>query len=474
MFKLNFDDTIAAISTPLGQAGIGIVRLSGKDALSIADKVFLAKGKKKASRVSTYTTHYGWIVNGSQGSRPKNDKRHEVIDEVLLTVMRAPRSYTKEDIVEINCHSGIVPLRKILDLVLRSGARLAEPGEFTRRAFINGRIDLVQAEAVLDIIQSKTDQAFKVSVNQLKGELSERITQIREQLLEILAHIEAEINFPEEDDVKNVSYSSLQKRIKKIETELTQILNFAAEGKMLREGVSIAICGRPNVGKSSLLNALIKKEKAIVTSIAGTTRDAVEDMVSVAGFPVRFIDTAGIATPKDEVEKAAVKKSRENIEEADIILLLFDGSRHVTKKDRELIVELKGKNIIFVVNKIDLGQKINLGKLQALCATKKIAKISALKKTGLSNLERNITKRLFSHRAVHNEQILISNIRHIELLKSVKKSINQAQEAIEKALPEDFIAEELRLSLEDCDAIIGKNIKQDLLDKIFSEFCIGK
>ncbi|MBM3252384.1 MAG: tRNA uridine-5-carboxymethylaminomethyl(34) synthesis GTPase MnmE, partial [Candidatus Omnitrophica bacterium] len=434
--KIGLDDTIAAISTPLGQAGIGIVRLSGKDALSIVDKIFVSKENKKPSKFKTYTTHYGWIVNGyklqatSYKRKIKNLKpvacslKPEIIDEVILTIMRAPKSYTKEDVVEINCHSGFLPLRKILDLVLKKGARLAEPGEFTQRAFINGRIDLTQAEAVLDIINAKTDQALEIGVSQLKGELSKEIDFIRNELLEVLAYLEAEIDFPEEE-IDKLSLKQQTARLIKTKKQIEKLLETAEQGKIMREGINVVICGKPNVGKSSLLNTLIKQEKAIVTHIPGTTRDIVEEVINLKGIPLRFVDTAGIIEPKDLIEKEAIKRSHQQINNCDLALLLFDQGQRLSAQDKILVENLKGKNVIFVVNKIDLPSKINAAKLKSIAKNSKIIKISVLRKFGIKNLEEAIIKNIWQGKFKDRKGVFLSNIRHIQALKNSLEQINK-------------------------------------------------
>jgi tRNA modification GTPase len=463
---LKLDDTIAAISTPLGQAGIGIVRLSGKDALSIADKIFVSKEKKKPSKFKTYSTHYGWIMNGKVG-------KSEVIDEVILTVMRAPKSYTKEDIVEINCHSGIIPLKKILDLVINKGARLAEPGEFTRRAFINGRIDLAQAEAVLDIINAKTDSALEIGVSQLRGELSVKIDTIRNDLVEILAYLEAEIDFPEEE-IGRLSLKQQFLRLDKIREQIEKLLEMADQGRILREGINVVICGRPNVGKSSLLNALIKKEKAIVTHVPGTTRDIVEEIINLKGIPLRFVDTAGIIEPKDLLEKEAIKRSQQQLDNCDLALFLFDNNHRLSNQDRILIEKLKGKNIIFVINKIDLPSKIDEKQLKSVTQKAKIVRISVLRKLGIKKLEDVIIENIWQGRFDDKKDIFISNIRHIQALRSALKQINNALTVIMRNMSTEFVCFELKGTIKHLDSITGRSIERDLLDKIFSEFCIGK
>ncbi|MFH1655225.1 MAG: tRNA uridine-5-carboxymethylaminomethyl(34) synthesis GTPase MnmE [Candidatus Omnitrophota bacterium] len=463
---LKFDDTIAAVSTALGQAGIGIVRLSGKDALPIVDKIFASKEKKKPSKFKTYSTHYGWIINGKKG-------KSEVIDEVILTVMRAPKSYTKEDIVEINCHSGILPLKKILDLTIKMGARLAEAGEFTRRAFINGRIDLAQAEAVLDIINAKTDQALEISVSQLKGELSREIESIRNELVEVLAYLEAEIDFPEED-INRLPLRQQLARLNNTKKQIENLLETSEQGKIMREGINVVICGRTNVGKSSLLNTLIKEEKAIVTHIPGTTRDIVEEIINLKGIPLRFVDTAGMIEPKDLVEKEAIKRSHTQIDNCDLALLLFDNSQKLSDKDKMLLKNLKGKNIIFVINKIDLPSKINTNRLKSIAKNSKIVKISVLKKFGIKNLEDTIIKNVWQGKFKDKKSVFISNIRHIQALRSALGQIEKTLEVISRKISTEFVCLELKGAVEELDSITGRTIEKDLLDKIFSEFCIGK
>lgn len=462
--KFGLNDTIAAVSTPLGQAGIGIVRLSGRDSLSIVDKIFISKEKTKPSKFKTYTTHYGWICENGRG---------KIIDEVILTVMRSPKSYTKEDIVEINCHSGFLPLKKILDVVVRMGARLAEPGEFTRRAFINGRIDLAQAEAVLDIINAKTETALEIGVSQLKGELSKKIEETRNELVEVLAYLEAEIDFPEED-INKLSFKEQTKRLEKAKQNIEELLETSEEGKIMREGIDVVICGRPNVGKSSLLNTLIKEEKAIVTHIPGTTRDIVEEIINLKGIPLRFVDTAGIIEPKDLVEKEAIKRSHEQLDNCDLALLVLDNHQKLSEQDKILIRKLNGKNIIFVINKIDLAPRINIKTLQSLAKNPTIVKISALRKLGIKNLEEAIIKNVWRGKFKANKGVFISNIRHIQALRNALGQIDKTLELILKRFSTEFICLELTLAVKELDSVTGKTIEKDLLDKIFSEFCIGK
>ena len=487
MLGPQLDDTIVAISTPVGHGGIGIIRLSGKKALAIADKMFLGKTKLKPSKFKTHTVHYGHIVtrHTSHVTRftSKNDKmkacnvkpetRDEIVDEVLLTVMRSPRSYTCEDIVEISCHGGIMPMRSILKLALDCGARLAEPGEFTKRAFLNGRIDLAQAEAVLDIIQSKTDAFLRVSMNQLKGELTLELEAIREALMSVYTHLEAIVNFPE-DEINAAGRRQLCRQIKSANDRVKQLLQSAEQGKILKEGIKIVICGKPNVGKSSLLNVLLKEPRAIVTDIAGTTRDTIEETASIKGIPFQLVDTAGILEPRDLIEKEAIKRSHIYIENADLILLILDGHRPLAREDKDLIKTMKDKNVLVAINKCDLESKIDERTVKDICKGKKILKVSALKKAGINHLEDAIVEHVWHGKIVEAPKILISNVRHITALKSCVAVLEKAGDLLKEDLPLELASEEIKIAVNHLDNITGKNIDSDLIDKIFSEFCIGK
>jgi len=472
MITNDINDTIAAISTPIGESGIGIVRLSGKDALNVADKIFISKDHEKPSDFKTYTTHYGWIMEEpkAKSQKPKG-KPGEFVDEVILTVMRSPRSYTKEDIVEINCHGGILPLRRTLDLVLNNGCRLAGPGEFTQRAFLNGRIDLAQAEAVLDIIRAKTDSALKVGMEQLKGAVSNEINKLRGMLLEILSTLEADIDFSEEET--GLDYlRGVSKKMKNINAKLMGLLDTSRQGRIFREGIHTVICGKPNVGKSSLLNALVKQERSLVTSVAGTTRDTIEEIIDIKGIPVRIVDTAGIIEPRDLVEKKAVLRSKRYIQLADLIILVLDGSRRLTQEDAVLMEKIKGKQTIAVINKIDLKQRIGRGTI-----TKRFfptVRISAKKSRNINLLEDAIASLVYEGKINSSEPAIISNLRHIEALNAAQKLVAQAVHSLDNKLPLEFIAQDLKDALAHLDSLLGKKFSEDLLDKIFSEFCIGK
>jgi tRNA modification GTPase len=499
MQNINLDDTIAAIATAVGDSGIGIVRMSGPSALAVADKIFLSKDGHKPSDFKAYTVHYGWIIKSHascvlrlasklQDTRHKTpawpagrqdtghrtqDTGYNIIDEVLLTVMRAPRSYTKEDVVEINCHGGIVALRAVLELVLANGCRLAEPGEFTKRAFLNGRIDLAQAEAVLDIIRAKTDSALKAGAEQLKGILSSRIGNIRKQLLDILVVLEAAIDFPEEP-TGSVGLGQLAESLGKINGELKDILRCAGRGRILREGIHAVICGKPNAGKSSLLNALLKQERSIVTPVAGTTRDTIEEIIDIRGIPVRIVDTAGIIEPRDLVEKKAVLRSKRCIDLADLVILVFDGSKGLSREDEILTRKLKKKRVIAVINKMDLRQRLDRGKILKRFAS--AIDISAKKIENIGLLEEAIADSVYRGKVPSIEPVLVSNLRHIESIRQAQKLIEETLVSLDnnKLLPLEFIAQAIKDGIFCLDAILGKGVLEGLLDRIFSEFCIGK
>jgi len=458
----DLNETIAAIGTPIGESGIGIIRISGKGALPAADKIFVSKDGKKPSGFKTFTVHYGWVSAG-----------RNIIDEVLLTVMRAPKTYTKEDVVEISCHGGVIALRRVLDLVLENGCRLASPGEFTKRAFLNGRIDLIQAEAVIDIIKAKTDSALSVGLNQLEGGLSQEINRIREVLLEVLSGLEANIDFPEEE-IGAVNLSDYSRRLSSVNNEMKRILDSSWAGRVFREGISVVICGKPNVGKSSLLNALLKQERSIVTPIAGTTRDTIEEIIDIKGIPVRIVDTAGMIEPRDLIERKAVQRSRKYIAAADLVILLFDNSKKIDPQDEVFMRRLQKKKVIVVINKIDLKAKLEREKI--LKKFDHIVDISAKKMKNIGLFEEAIADLVYKGRIKSSESVLASNLRHIELIRKAQKVIAEAANSLDnnKSVPIDFMAQNIKDALRHLDDILGKNFSEDLLEKIFSEFCIGK
>lgn len=465
MVNVSLEDTIAAISTPAGEGGIGIVRLSGRDSLKIADAIFISKDRKRPSRFKTYTVHYGHVV----------DKEKKVIDEAILTVMRGPKSYTKEDIAEINCHSGIVPLRKILDLALKSGARIAEPGEFTKRAFLNGRIDIVQAESVLDIIRAKTDLSLRAAVNNLNGALSKKITDIRNELMDIFARIEASIDFSEEDDVDKAQRKNIFERLRLAKKDIEKLISTGREGKILRQGLKTVICGSPNVGKSSLMNALLKESRAIVTHLPGTTRDTIEEAVNIKGIPVVLVDTAGINDTKHPIEKEGVKRSHLSLRNADLILFVVDYGRKINRNDINIAQGLKDRhNIIIVINKNDLKKRIDAAAVKKLLPKIPVMYTSAVDMSGIDKLENAIKSIVFKGRAPRPDLAGISNERQLDALRRSLGDLNAAITAHKTKIPMDCITVYVRSAIEYLGEITGQTITEEALDRIFSEFCIGK
>lgn len=452
------DDTIAAISTPIGQGGIGIVRLSGKDAIKISDRIFRSHKKKKLRQTPSHRILFGHIIDTADKS---------AVDEVLVSIMKAPNTYTKEDIVEINCHGGAIPLRRILDLALNKGARLADPGEFTRRAFLNGRIDLAQAEAVLDVINSLTIQSQKTALAQLSGKLSGRIQAIREQLIELTAFIEAYIDFPEED-IEPPSLKEMKKSAEKIQAPLKKLIDGSRYGVVLREGLKTAIIGRPNVGKSSLLNALLQHDRAIVTEVPGTTRDVIEEYINIQGLPLKIMDTAGIRNVRNIVEKEGVKRSLSILDNADLVLLVLDGSKALHKADRELIERSNPDKTILVINKTDLPQKARPAKTRPA-----EVRISAKYESGLDALKDRIVAMTLDGR-VESGADLVTNTRHVHALEKTLAFMNSFIQGIEKQDYPEFLSVELREALDAIGEILGITTPDEILNHIFDNFCIGK
>ena len=460
------DDTIAAISTPLGEGGIGIVRLSGKDSLQIAEKIFFSPKNKSLRNLKSYRVSYGYVNNPLTG---------EKIDEVLVTVMKSPRSYTKEEVVEINCHGGMITLRKVLEIVLKQGARLAEPGEFTKRAFINGRLDLSQAEAVIDLIRSRTDESRRISLEQLQGKLSENITGLRDRLADICANVEAYIDFPE-DEIETPEKLEFLESMKNIREELQLLLKSYDEGRFFREGLSTAIVGKPNVGKSSLLNALLKRERAIVTEMPGTTRDVIEEYLNINGLPLRLMDTAGIRDVVDIAEKEGVKRSLKSIESADLIIALFDQSGPLGQDDFDVLERIGGRNAIIVLNKSDLQSGLERGIIpsQLMPDASNIVRISATRGDGLEELKDAIFNSCLRDWKEEREGVIVTNIRHKTSIGNALKSLEKAEYALIENQPVEILALELRDSMDKLGEIVGIVTTEDLLNKIFSDFCIGK
>ncbi|MFA6142921.1 MAG: tRNA uridine-5-carboxymethylaminomethyl(34) synthesis GTPase MnmE [Candidatus Omnitrophota bacterium] len=457
------EETIAAISTPVGEGGIGIVRLSGDIALKIADGIFVSKDKTKPSKFKTYSVHYGHVVN----------KGREVIDEVILTVMKAPGSYTKEDIVEINCHGGIQAVKKVLDLVVRRGARIAEPGEFTKRAFLNGRIDLAQAEGVLDCIRAKTEGSLKVAMHQLEGDLSRSIDSVRDAMLDIAAHIEASIDFPDEG-LELEEKKALIVKCEDVISKLRSLIDSYTEGQVFREGVLAIICGKPNTGKSSLMNLLLKRDRVIVSPVPGTTRDAVEEMINLKGIPIRLVDTAGISKTKDTVEREGVKRSKKYLEMADIVMLILDSSVKLEKRDLDIIELVKGKNKIVVLNKIDLPCKIDRAQLKELFKEERVVEISVEKRSNINKLEDAVSSTIFKGGFNQGESAIISSARHKRALDKSYKCMLSVRKALRDELWPETTSIDLKEAIFNIGLVTGKSVSEDILDRIFERFCIGK
>lgn len=455
-------DTIAAIATAMSNSGIGIIRISGDEALEVADRIFHPKkGKKKVTEMESHTVHYGYVLDGN-----------EVIDEVLLIVMKAPKTYTCEDVVEIDCHGGSLVMKRLLETVLKYGARPAEPGEFTKRAFLNGRIDLSQAESVIDVINAKNDMALKSSVSQLQGAVLEKIKNIRAVILHELAFIESALDDPEHytlDGYNDELYSKINDVLQKVE----KLLASSDNGKLLKEGINTVIVGKPNAGKSSLLNVLVGEERAIVTEIAGTTRDILEEQIQIGGIGLNVIDTAGIRDTDDIVEKIGVSKSKEYLEKADLVIYVVDSSTELDENDKGIIESIQKKKSIILLNKSDLQTKTSVEDIQKYL-DKPIISISAKERKGINQLEDTIENMFFSGRITFNDEVYITNVRHKNALAESKKSLKMVLQSIEDGMPEDFFTIDLMSAYEELGTIIGESVGEDLVNEIFSKFCMGK
>ncbi|MBP6323147.1 MAG: tRNA uridine-5-carboxymethylaminomethyl(34) synthesis GTPase MnmE [Fusobacteriaceae bacterium] len=453
-------DTIAAISTPRGEGGIGIVRISGQKAIEILSKIFKPKSEKKVEELKNFSINYGHIYNGD-----------EIVDEVLVSILKGPKTYTREDIVEINCHGGFVITEKVLETVLRYGARHAEVGEFTRRAFLNGRIDLTQAEAVMDLIHGKTEKSVSLSLNQLRGDLKEQIAYLKKLLLDVAAHVNVVLDYPEEG-IDDPLPEGLVDNLKYVMVTADKLIKSYDKGKMIKEGIKTAIVGKPNVGKSSLLNSVLREERAIVTHVAGTTRDIIEEVINLKGIPLVLVDTAGIRKTEDIVETIGVEKSKELMETADLVLFVIDGSEPLSEEDLKIHEKIKAANVIGIINKIDVEKKVDITPLNKV---ENWIEISAKESIGIEEMESRIYSYIVKGDIEDNSQkLIITNIRHKSALEKTKDAVKNIFETIESGLPMDLIAVDLKEGLDALSEVTGEISSEDLLDHIFKNFCVGK
>ncbi|MDO4519997.1 MAG: tRNA uridine-5-carboxymethylaminomethyl(34) synthesis GTPase MnmE [Eubacteriales bacterium] len=454
--------TIAAISTAVSSSGIGIIRISGPESMEVIDRIYRSKnGKKKIKEVSTHTIHYGYIYD-----------KDELIDEVLVMIMKAPRTFTGEDTVEIDCHGGVFTCKKVLETVLKNGAKIAEPGEFTKRAFLNGRLDLSQAEAVMDVIQSKNEYALKSSMEQLKGSVHRAIKEIRSKLIYHIAYIESALDDPEHISLDGYA-EELDSVVGDIQFQIKHLLDTAEDGKIMQEGIKTVILGKPNAGKSSLLNLMVGEEKAIVTDIAGTTRDILEEYISLHGITLRIIDTAGIRDTEDIVEKIGVNRAKQIADDADLILFVVDSSRKMDENDEMIIEMLQNKNAIVLYNKTDLESAVDIEMLQEKTGHPVIP-ISAKEERGIDELEEKIREMFFTGNISFNDEVYITNARHKEALREALESLNMVEKSIQMGMPEDFYSIDLMSAYENLGKITGESVGEDLVNEIFSKFCMGK
>lgn len=457
------DDTIAAISTALGEGGIGIVRISGDKSMNILKKVFKSAKGKDVSKLHSYSMMHGYIVD---------PKTNEKIDEVIVSYMKKPSTYTREDVVEINCHGGMIAVRRVLQLTLDNGARLAEPGEFTKRAFLNGRIDLSQAEAVMDLIRAKTDESMKIALEQSEGKLSKQVEKINNKILDILAHIEAEVEFSEED-IDEVVNEKVIKDCEEVKGQMEDLLKNADKGKILREGLNVIIVGKPNVGKSSLLNALLEEKRAIVTDVPGTTRDTIEEYINIDGIPVKLIDTAGIREARNEVEKIGVERTKECIDKADLILFMIDGSREIDDEDMKIVEIAKNRDVIVIINKHDLPMNVDIEYIKKTFYNKPVLYVSVKTNEGISSIKEEITNFVYKGK-VSVKDIYVTNIRHKKALNDAIESIENGITTIKNGYPIDMASIDIKDAYLKLGEITGKTVSEDIIDRIFTNFCIGK
>jgi tRNA modification GTPase len=457
------NDTIVAISTAVGEAAIGIIRLSGEQSIEIADMIFVSKSGKKLTDINNREMIYGHIID-----------QEKVLDEVLVALMKAPATYTKENIVEINCHGGVIPMNQILKLLVQKGARLAEPGEFTKRAFLNGRLDLAQAEAVMDLVSAKTPKGFDVAYQQLEGRLSKKVNDLRSVVMAIMAQIEVGIDYPEED-IEEMTYEEIENQLSIVSQSVDGILESAETGKVLRDGLNTVIVGKPNVGKSSLMNALLRESRAIVTDIPGTTRDVIEEHIHIKGIPLKIVDTAGIRETEDIIEKMGVMRTKAYFNKADLIILVLNSAEELTRDDMEIIDLIKERNSIILINKTDLPPKIDMNVIKDHIGDKVVIRASIAMEHGLDELEDRIVEMVYKGQVKSsNENPMVSNVRHISSLENAKRHVMDALNSTRTRMPYDFIEIDIKNVFEALGEVSGETIETDVISKIFSNFCIGK
>lgn len=456
------EDTIAAVATAYGEGGIGIIRISGEKALDILSDIFEFGGE--TNEIKSRRMTYGRII----------DKENNcIIDEVLAVYMKGPKTYTAEDVVEINCHGSVVSLRKTLELVLRKGARMAEPGEFTKRAFLNGRLDLSQAEAVIDVVKAKTDRSFDVAISQLEGGLSLKISEIRQKLLDLLVDITVNIDYPDED-IEEITYDNIEQNILLIANMIEKLLSTASTGRMIREGIRIAIVGKPNVGKSSLMNGLLKESRAIVTEVPGTTRDTIEEALSIRNIPVYLVDTAGIRDTSDKVEKIGIEKSKEAFNNADFVIFIIDGSRALSIEDKQIADHLEGKKSLVLINKCDLARAVKISDVRNLAPDADIIETSLADGSGVEKIEEFIENMVYGGEISQSQSMMVNNVRHIDLLAGSRDSLNDALDMTLARQALEFIEVDVRSAYESLGEITGETVSDDIINEVFARFCLGK
>lgn len=455
------EDTIAAIATAPGEGGIGIIRISGEHAYNILRRVFRPAHPES---LENRKMSYGHILNPQTNS---------IIDEVLCVYMKGPKTYTTEDVVEINCHGGMVPLRKTLELVLQSGARMAEPGEFTKRAFLNGRLDLSQAEAVIDVIRAKTDKTFNVAMNQLEGVFSGTIKEIRKKLVDILVNVTVNIDYPDED-IEEITYEKLEKDLIEVKSEVNRLLASAETGRLIKDGLAVAIIGKPNVGKSSLMNSLLRESRAIVTEIPGTTRDTIEEYLSVKGIPVRLTDTAGIRETSDIIEQIGIEKSKKSFNQADLVIFILDCSKDFSAEDREIMEQIDEKKTIVVLNKIDLPAKIDESAVRDILPNAYVMKTSMETQEGIGDIEEKIVSMVYDGKVSQNNSLIVTNVRHKDILVKAEKSLGDAIAMTKMGEALEFIEIDINSAYASLGEIIGETVQDDIINEVFSRFCLGK